>query len=184
MAPTASVGHRRIVLLQARPVTTTIGPSLPGSLPQLPGDDAWPPADLPAQPFDLWTTYDVGERWPEPVTPFSWSTGYAMIQQNMDETMAGLKAPYTRQNPVGEACLWPRLSKRRCAYPRLQRRAGDADGHDCAEHDRCDPRHAAKQPLPVVKNAAPCRLLSSAALPNGKTTSSVLWPTSTRSMPP
>ena len=36
----------------------------------------------------------MGERWPEPVTPFSWSTGYAMIQQNMDETLAGLKAPY------------------------------------------------------------------------------------------
>ena len=62
--------------------------------PVAPGDDNWPPADLPAQPFDLWTTYDVGERWPEPVTPFSWSTGYAMIQQNMDETLAGLKAPY------------------------------------------------------------------------------------------
>ena len=84
----------RIVLLQARPVTTAIGASLQDGVPQPPGDDAWPPADLPAQPFDLWTTYDVGERWPEPVTPFSWSTGYAMIQQNMDETLAGLKAPY------------------------------------------------------------------------------------------
>jgi rifampicin phosphotransferase len=85
-------GH--IVLLQARPVTTAIDASLQDGVPQPPGDDAWPPADLPAQPFDLWTTYDVGERWPEPVTPFSWSTGYAMIQQNMDETLAGLKASY------------------------------------------------------------------------------------------
>ena len=83
-----------VVLLQARPVTTAIGASLQDSVPHPPGDDAWPPADLPAQPFDLWTTYDVGERWPEPVTPFSWSTGYAMIQQNMDEALAGLKAPY------------------------------------------------------------------------------------------
>ena len=82
------------MLLQARPVTTAVGAPLNDSEPQPPGDDAWPPADLPAQPFDLWTTYDVGERWPEPVTPFSWSTGYAMIQQNMDETLAGLKAPY------------------------------------------------------------------------------------------
>ncbi|MFN8468196.1 MAG: PEP/pyruvate-binding domain-containing protein [Caldilineaceae bacterium] len=85
-------GH--IVLLQTRPVTTAIGASQHDGVPQPPGDDVWPPMDLPAQPFDLWTTYDVGERWPEPVTPFSWSTGYAMIQENMDEALAGLKAPY------------------------------------------------------------------------------------------
>jgi pyruvate,water dikinase len=107
-----AIAGGEIVLLQARPITTLAAfdaaPSpapaalsdTPGAV-QLaalpfrpPGDDAWPPADLPPQPFDLWTTYDVGERWPEPVTPFSWSTGYAMIQQNMDETLAGLKAPY------------------------------------------------------------------------------------------
>ncbi len=97
-----AVAAGRVVLLQARPVTTaltapTASAAAEGGVqpePQPPGDDAWPPADRPAQPFDLWTTYDVGERWPEPVTPFSWSTGYAMIQQNMDETLEGLKAPY------------------------------------------------------------------------------------------
>ena len=81
-------------VLQARPVTTAIGPPPDDANHSLPATTPGRPADLPAQPFDLWTTYDVGERWPEPVTPFSWSTGYAMIQQNMDETLAGLKAPY------------------------------------------------------------------------------------------
>ncbi len=89
-----AVADGGVVLLQARPVTTAISATPEDAEPQPPGDDAWPPADQPAQPFDLWTTYDVGERWPEPVSPFSWSTGYAMIQQNMDETLAGLKAPY------------------------------------------------------------------------------------------
>ena len=93
-----AVADNRVLLLQARPVTTAVAapapPSKSGLETRPPGDDAWPPADRPTQPFDLWTTYDVGERWPEPVTPFSWSTGYAMIQQNMDEALAGLKAPY------------------------------------------------------------------------------------------
>jgi pyruvate,water dikinase len=93
-----AIADGKIVLLQARPITTimpaaTVAPTAAGAL-LPPGDDAWPPPDLPPQPFDLWTTYDVGERWPEPVTPFSWSTGYAMIQQNMNETLEGLKAPY------------------------------------------------------------------------------------------
>ena len=90
-----AIAAGEVVLLQARPITTVApaaeadaGPAHP------PGDDQWPPLDLPPQPFDLWTTYDVGERWPEPVTPFSWSTGYAMIQQNMNETLEGMKAPY------------------------------------------------------------------------------------------
>jgi pyruvate,water dikinase len=89
-----AIAGGEVVLLQARPITTLAIPGGSEGEPRPPGDDNWPPADRPAQPFDLWTTYDVGERWPEPVTPFSWSTGYAMIQQNMDETLAGLKAPY------------------------------------------------------------------------------------------
>lgn len=84
----------KVILLQARPITTVAAAGATAGAPLPPGDDRWPPLDLPPQPFDLWTTYDVGERWPEPVTPFSWSTGYAMIQQNMDETLEGLKAPY------------------------------------------------------------------------------------------
>jgi pyruvate,water dikinase len=87
-----AVAGGKAVLLQARPITTIA--AAPESAPRAPGDDLWPPFDMPPQPFDLWTTYDVGERWPEPVTPFSWSTGYAMIQQNMNETLEGLKAPY------------------------------------------------------------------------------------------
>ena len=87
-----AIAEGEVALLQARPITTLAAAD--DGPPSAPGDDAWPPHDLRPQPFDLWTTYDVGERWPEPVTPFSWSTGYAMIQQNMDETLEGLKAPY------------------------------------------------------------------------------------------
>jgi pyruvate,water dikinase len=83
-----AVAGGQVVLLQARPVTTM-------AVDAVPGDDAWPPGDAPApQPFDYWTTYDVGERWPEPVTPLTWSTGAAMIQENMDDTLQGIKAGY------------------------------------------------------------------------------------------
>jgi hypothetical protein len=85
----------KVVLLQSRAVTSS-APSPLETAAGVPGDDAWPPLqiDSPVQPFDLWTTYDLGERWPEPVTPLTWSTGESMVQRNMDETLAGLKAPY------------------------------------------------------------------------------------------
>ncbi len=86
-----AVADGEVVLLQSRPITT-----LPPTPAGVPGDDEWPPlqADLAVQPFDLWTQYDLGERWPEPVTPLTWSTGEPIIQRNMDETLSGLKAPY------------------------------------------------------------------------------------------
>jgi phosphoenolpyruvate synthase/pyruvate phosphate dikinase len=78
-----------ILLLQSRPVTSVAAPSGP------PGDDAWPElAGLPAQPFDFWTQQDLGERWPDPVTPLTWSISEPMTQQSMDRMVAGLKAPY------------------------------------------------------------------------------------------
>ncbi|UCG24836.1 MAG: hypothetical protein JSW55_02220 [Chloroflexota bacterium] len=70
----------RIYLLQSRPVTA-LDSQAPG---QAPGDDAWPPQiDAPPQPFDRWSQMDVGERWPEPVSPFTWSTAEPMMSQNM-----------------------------------------------------------------------------------------------------
>jgi pyruvate,water dikinase len=77
----------RVVLLQSRPVTTAAG--------TIPGDDAWPEAGRgQPQPFDFWTQQDLGERWPDPVTPLTWSTFEPMDQRVMDGLVAGLRAPY------------------------------------------------------------------------------------------
>ncbi|MBK8049040.1 MAG: hypothetical protein IPK16_19175 [Anaerolineales bacterium] len=82
-----------MVILQSRAVTTA------GGVVQAPGDDAWPPVDAgkPIQPFDLWTTNDVGERWPEPVTPLTWSVWEPLIHENMEGALRELKAPYAGQ---------------------------------------------------------------------------------------
>lgn len=47
--------------------------------------------------FDLWTQYDLGERWPDPVTPLTWSVWEEITQRSLDKMMAGVKAPYTGQ---------------------------------------------------------------------------------------
>jgi pyruvate,water dikinase len=69
----------------------------PASFPEedeAPGDDAWPPFDGEALPIDLWTQMDLGERWPEPLTPLTWSTGAAMTEQSMNEQLAGIRAEF------------------------------------------------------------------------------------------
>jgi pyruvate,water dikinase len=77
----------RPVLLQSRAVTTAAA--------TVPGDDAWPPTDRgEPQPFDFWTQQDLGERWPDPVTPLTWSVSEPMNQDVMDGIVAGLRAPY------------------------------------------------------------------------------------------
>ena len=74
-----AIADDKVFILQSRPVTT-----LPAPTP-IPGDDAWPPSDenWPANDFDLWTQADVGERWPEPVTPLTWSTWHVMMNENL-----------------------------------------------------------------------------------------------------
>ncbi len=87
-----AVAAGQVLLLQARPVTTLAAPSGP------PGDDAWPTLDgFPEQAFDFWTQQDLGERWPDPITPLTWSISEAMTQTSMDQSAAGLKAPYAHQ---------------------------------------------------------------------------------------
>ena len=81
----------RPVLLQSRAVTTQA--VVPDAA--VPGDDAWPPIDRgEVQPFDFWTQQDLGERWPDPVTPMTWSVSEPMNQGVMDGMVAGLRAPY------------------------------------------------------------------------------------------
>jgi rifampicin phosphotransferase len=70
-----------VYILQARPVTVTGG---------VPGDDDWPPFDYEyASDFDLWTQADVGERWPEPISPFTWSVWVPITQANMMVSFTG-----------------------------------------------------------------------------------------------
>lgn len=73
------------VLLQSRAVTTAY----------LTGDDAWAPTTRAEPwPFDFWTQQDMGERWPEPLTPLTWSVCEPMNQDILDKMLGGLKAPY------------------------------------------------------------------------------------------
>lgn len=91
-----------VYILQSRAVTTLAeAPTAPSTSPSdapVPGDDAWPPLlTTPAQPFDLWSQADMGERWPEPVTPFTWSTWEPMIQENLRDSMRLANIPYLDQ---------------------------------------------------------------------------------------
>jgi len=89
----------QLYVLQSRPVTTTAAPAAEESAadPSPPGDDEWPPRPQAApHPFDLWSQMDVGERWPEPVTPLTWSTWYTINQESMGQSDAvtSLNEPY------------------------------------------------------------------------------------------
>jgi pyruvate,water dikinase len=97
-----ALAEDRIYILQSRAVTTLVEASDPSVTSSLaapaPGDDAWPPQlTAPAQPFDLWSQADMGERWPEPVTPFTWSTWEPMIQENLRDSMRLANIPYLDQ---------------------------------------------------------------------------------------
>lgn len=87
-----AIANDQIFILQSRPVTTLPPPPLDSPPP---GDDNWFPLnDYTPQPFDLWSQTDVGERWPEPVTPLTWSTAFTIVGQNMRDAFGDLKAPY------------------------------------------------------------------------------------------
>ncbi|MBI1296314.1 hypothetical protein GC175_15280 [bacterium] len=83
--------NSRLYILQSRPITGNTGfLSL-----HVPGDDVWPPTtQKEPHPYDLWTLSESGERWPEPVTPLTWSTWAPVLQHNMEATFANLKDDY------------------------------------------------------------------------------------------
>ena len=71
-----AMARGRLWVLQSRPVTARgAREGAPGM-----GEDWAAPVQGCAQPFDLWTRLDVGERWPDPVTPLTW-TFYAPLDQ-------------------------------------------------------------------------------------------------------
>lgn len=77
----------KAVLLQSRAITT--------APPPVPGDDQWPAITVgEPQPFDFWTQQDMGERWPDPITPLTWSVSDPMNQYILDQMLKDLKAPY------------------------------------------------------------------------------------------
>ncbi|MGB5052272.1 MAG: PEP/pyruvate-binding domain-containing protein [Caldilineaceae bacterium] len=79
----------KLYVLQSRPVTTTAQPN------QVPGDDAWPPLlSKKAREFDLWGQSDLGERWPDPLTPLTWSEWKPITEANMRDTFAGINEPW------------------------------------------------------------------------------------------
>lgn len=74
-----AIAGGRVIILQTRPVTASRQPNVSA----VPGDDVWPlPDERPVQPFDLWTHADMGERWPEPITPLTWSLAGATTNPN------------------------------------------------------------------------------------------------------
>ncbi len=95
----------QVFVLQSRPVTgapAAVGAGGQAGVQEAaaPGDDHWPPAvDPEPQAFDLWSQMDVGERWPEPVTPFTWSTWQPILNENMrrSDSISLLREPYVKQ---------------------------------------------------------------------------------------
>jgi hypothetical protein len=141
-----AIAGDRVVLLQSRPVTTIAPPA------GLPGDDAWPTLDgLAAQPFDFWTQQDLGERWPDPVTPLTWSISEHMTQVSMANMVARLDAPYKDQDSLVQTRLRPRLSQRGRAALCLHSRLRHADQHDRKRPD--SPRRAATRRRKVAAGA-------------------------------
>jgi len=72
-----AISTKDIAILQARPVTVPGQPKARelGERPVPPGDDDWPAFDeYPPQPIDLWTRFNLGENWPNPVVPLMWAT--------------------------------------------------------------------------------------------------------------
>lgn len=100
--------ERGVYILQSRPVTTLSG-TAEIIVDEVPGDDNWwPIVDANPQPFDLWTQADVGERWPDPVTPLTWSTAYSMIDENMGQTFTQIT-----DRPYINEIEWPRRMRGR-----------------------------------------------------------------------
>lgn len=81
-------------VLQARPVTA-LPPPAADPLAAVPGDDAWPArGEQPVRPFDLWSQSDMGERWPEPVTPLTWSIQPLVTAAYTRYSFRDVQAPY------------------------------------------------------------------------------------------
>ncbi|MGH9345888.1 MAG: PEP/pyruvate-binding domain-containing protein [Vicinamibacterales bacterium] len=81
-----------LFVLQSRPVTG-LPPARQPACDEPPAagpphDDTWPAyAESPPHAFDLWTQANVGEAWPDPVTPLVWSGAPLLMRTAMRHTL-------------------------------------------------------------------------------------------------
>lgn len=91
-----AIAGEQIHVLQSRPVTTLSDAAVRTRPPEapVPGDDHWPAVDeRPAQDFDLWTHMNVGEIWPQPVSPLMWSGVPFIVGTCTRYALRGLSSP-------------------------------------------------------------------------------------------
>ena len=89
-----AIADDKAYILQARPITALPEASAVQK-PRIPGDDDWwAREEKPAQPFDLWTQTNVGEVWPNPVSPLVWSVAPEIIGGGIRYALRGLNSSY------------------------------------------------------------------------------------------
>jgi pyruvate,water dikinase len=79
-----AIAQGNVYVLQSRPITTLptqpVEPSRTPTPVIPPGDDGWDQDSVaPSQPHDLWTRTNLGENFPDPVTPLSATTWPALF---------------------------------------------------------------------------------------------------------
>jgi pyruvate,water dikinase len=81
-----------IYAIQSRPVTSN------RNLVQCPGDDNWPACGkFSPQPFDRWSRANVGEMWPDPVSPLVWSTIPDIVSEAVRFSLRGVRSKSLQQ---------------------------------------------------------------------------------------
>ncbi len=92
-----AISGNLIFILQARPVTAFPDPPTPATDTDA-GHAPWPaPLGKRPHPFDLWTRVDLGERWPQPVTPLTWSFFFPLDDAEFRRSFRNLSSPYLDQ---------------------------------------------------------------------------------------
>ncbi|MFI6174133.1 PEP/pyruvate-binding domain-containing protein [Nonomuraea sp. NPDC051191] len=88
----------RVVILQTRPITRgpARSPAAPDrGLPPVPGDDDWPVQGTGrSHDFDIWTRANVGELWPDPVSPLVASVAPEIITSAVRHSFRSLREPF------------------------------------------------------------------------------------------
>jgi pyruvate,water dikinase len=101
-----AISEKRIYVLQSRPVSSSGGAigkantALPtqNTVSTCPGDDNWPVCgEFSAQPFDRWSRANVGELWPDPVSPLVWSTIPEIISGAVRFSLRGVRSKSLHQ---------------------------------------------------------------------------------------
>jgi pyruvate,water dikinase len=85
-------------ILQSRPLTAC-DPRADNSRPAQPlnvnGNDNWPAlGNWSRQPFDLWTRTNMGELWPDPVSPLVASASPMIVSQALCHSLRGVNAEF------------------------------------------------------------------------------------------